>query len=54
MAKYSHVGIGGRDAMILATARNLGVNRIMTHDQAFKKVDWVEVVDPIETDRSNP
>jgi predicted nucleic acid-binding protein len=54
LAKYSHMGIGGRDATILATAKNLGVNRIMTHDQAFKKVDWVEVVDPIETDRSNP
>jgi len=37
LAKYSHEGIGGRDATILATAESLGLNRIMTHDEAFKK-----------------
>ncbi|MFB0522730.1 MAG: type II toxin-antitoxin system VapC family toxin [Candidatus Bathyarchaeia archaeon] len=47
LAKYSHRGIGGRDATILATAETLSLNEIMTHDQAFKRVDWLKVIDPI-------
>jgi len=47
LAEYSHTGIGGRDATILATARALRLNRIITHDEAFKRVDWLEVIDPI-------
>ncbi|MEM2864519.1 MAG: type II toxin-antitoxin system VapC family toxin, partial [Candidatus Bathyarchaeia archaeon] len=45
--RYFHLGIGGRDATILATMEMLGLNRIMTHDKAFKKVDWLKVMDPI-------
>ncbi|MEM2122205.1 MAG: type II toxin-antitoxin system VapC family toxin [Candidatus Bathyarchaeia archaeon] len=47
LARYFHLGIGGRDATILATMEMLGLNRIMTHDKAFKKVDWLKVMDPI-------
>ena len=47
LVKYSHEGIGGRDATILATLETLGFNRIMTHDEAFKRVDWVAVMDPV-------
>ena len=47
LAKYSHHGIGGRDATILATAKALGLNRIMTHDRAFERIDWLEVIDPL-------
>lgn len=47
LAKYSHEGIGGRDATILATAESLGVNSIMTHDETFKRINWLKVVDPI-------
>ncbi len=47
LAKYSHQGIGGRDATILAAAETVRSTKIMTHDEAFKRVDWVEVIDPI-------
>jgi len=50
LAKYSTQGVGGRDATVLATAETLGLNRIMTHDEAFKRVDWLEVIDPVPTD----
>lgn len=47
LVTYSHLGIGGRDATILATMKRLNTKRIMTHDEAFKKVDWIEIIDPI-------
>ncbi|MGB9659584.1 MAG: type II toxin-antitoxin system VapC family toxin [Nitrososphaerales archaeon] len=47
LAKYSHQGVGGRDATILATAETLGLNKIMTHDEAFKRIDWLKVIDPV-------
>jgi len=49
LTKYSHQGIGGRDATILATAKALNIDKIMTHDEAFKKIDWLEITDPIPT-----
>ena len=47
LAKYSHLGIGGRDATILATAETLNINEIMTHDEAFKRIEWLRIIDPI-------
>jgi len=47
LVRYSREGIGGRDATILATAETLNLKRIMTHDEAFRRVDWLEVVDPV-------
>ena len=47
LAKYSHLGIGGRDATILATAKTIGINEIMTHDEAFKRIEWLKTIDPV-------
>ena len=47
LAKYSHSGIGGRDATILAAMKMLGIKRLITHDQAFRKIDFIEVIDPV-------
>jgi len=47
LAKYSQTGIGGRDATVLASMEELGTKRLMTHDRAFKRLDFIEVVDPI-------
>ncbi|HXW36756.1 MAG TPA: type II toxin-antitoxin system VapC family toxin [Nitrososphaerales archaeon] len=48
LKRYSHLGICGRDATILALMRRAKVNRIMTHDAALKRVDWLEVIDPLQ------
>jgi len=48
LSKYSHTGIGGRDATILATMENLGIKQLVTHDKSFKKIDFIEVIDPLE------
>ena len=48
LARYSHRGIGGRDATILATAERLGEKTIVTHDAAFSGLEWIEVLDPVE------
>ena len=47
LAIYSQTGIGGRDATILASMQELGIHRLMTHDRAFKRIDFIEVIDPI-------
>lgn len=47
LKRYSHLGIGGRDSTILALMSRAGVKRIMTHDEALKKVDWLETTDPV-------
>ena len=45
--EYAQAGLGSRDCVILATMRASGVQRILTHDRAFGRVGWVEVVDDI-------
>ena len=48
-AKYSHTGIGGRDASILASMKRLGdIRTLITHDQAFLKIPEIDVIDPLE------
>ena len=47
LAEYSHLGIGGRDAAILASMKQLGTVKIMTHDEAFKRIPSIETADPI-------
>ncbi len=47
LKRYSHLGIGGRDATLLALMKRLSIKKIMTHDAALKKVDWLQVSDPI-------
>ena len=46
LCESAHVGIGGCDASILATMDARGINSIMTHDQAFRRVPNVRVIDP--------
>lgn len=48
LARCSHKGIGGRDATILAAAEKLGESTIVTHDTAFKGLDWIQVLDPVD------
>ena len=48
LTHYTHTGIGGRDSSILATMKKLGIKQLISHDGAFKKIDFIEVVDPIE------
>jgi uncharacterized protein len=48
LKKYSHLGIGGRDATLLAMMNEASETRIMTHDEALKKVDWLESIDPVK------
>ena len=47
LGRHSSVGIGGREAAVLATMRVRGVKRILTHDRDFKKVKEIKVVDSI-------
>lgn len=48
LQKYSHMGIGARDASILASMKRNDVNEIMTHDQALKKIEGIKAFDPVE------
>ncbi|MBI2498941.1 type II toxin-antitoxin system VapC family toxin [Candidatus Woesearchaeota archaeon] len=48
LAQYNHTGIGGRDATILATMKRLDIKKLLTHDKSFKKIDFIEVIDPLE------
>jgi uncharacterized protein len=48
LARYSQTGIGGRDATILASMEELVINTLMTHDLAFKRLDFIEVIDPVD------
>ncbi|MDV3278440.1 MAG: hypothetical protein LYZ69_08260 [Nitrososphaerales archaeon] len=47
LAMNSHFGVGGRDATLLASMKKFGWKRIMTHDSALKKIDWLDVQDPV-------
>lgn len=47
LAKYAHMGMGTRDCVILATMEATRVNRIASHDEVFKGIEGLEVIDPI-------
>jgi len=47
LARYAKAGLGGRDAVILATMQLQGVERILTHDRDFRKVKGIAVIDAI-------
>jgi len=47
LARYAKAGVGGRDAVILATMQLHGVKRIVTHDRDFRKVKGITVIDAI-------
>ncbi len=48
LCDFTHLGIRGRDASILVTMEIEDIKQIMTHDQAFKRVPDLAVVDPIK------
>jgi len=46
---YTH-GLGGRDATVIATLKLLRINKILSHDNIFKRLATkiaIEIVDPI-------
>ena len=49
--EYARIGIGGRDSVILATMRVTATRKITTHDEVFKRIEGLEVIDPIPPTR---
>ncbi len=47
LSKFSHTGIGGRDATILSFMENHGITQLCTHDKTFTKIPDIEIIDPI-------
>jgi predicted nucleic acid-binding protein len=47
LCEFTHLGIGGRDASILATMELEDIKDLMTHDQAFKRIPEINILDPI-------
>ncbi len=47
LAKYAKAGIGGRDSVILATMKATATRKIASHDEVFKRIEGLEVIDPI-------
>jgi len=45
--KVSHHGVGGRDVTILVCMKKAGISKLVTHDQDFKKIKDIEVIDPL-------
>ena len=48
LCEYSHKGIGGRDATILASMKRYKIKKLATHDNSFKEIGEIEVFDPAE------
>lgn len=48
LCKYSHTGIGGRDATIISFLETNRISMICTYDKAFKKVPNLEIINPTE------
>jgi predicted nucleic acid-binding protein len=47
LCKYTHTGIGGRDATILSFLNSNRITKICTHDKSFKKIQNLDIFDPI-------
>ena len=47
LCDHTHLGIGSRDATILSFLKKKGIKKICTHDNAFKRISGLEVIDPI-------
>lgn len=48
-SKYLHTAIGGRDGAILASMNKMIVKKIGTHNQYFKQIEGIKVIDPIKS-----
>lgn len=46
LISHAKTGIGGRDSVILATMKATGTKRIASHDEVFKRIEGLEVIDP--------
>lgn len=46
LRRHGHLGIGGRDATVLASMARRGSTELWTHDAAFKRVPGIKVKDP--------
>ena len=51
LSKFSHTGIGGRDASILSFMEDNNITKLCTHDKAFKKIPDIEIIDPIPNEK---
>lgn len=40
-------GIGGRASTIIASMKDAGIDTLITHDKAFKKINSIKVEDPV-------
>jgi predicted nucleic acid-binding protein len=49
VSQFADRGLGGRDCVIIASMRIAGVREIATHDQAFRRIDGIKVIDDIPT-----
>jgi predicted nucleic acid-binding protein len=52
LGEHPHVGIGGRDASLVAAMERNDVTELWTHNEGLKRLggrlDWLSVVDPAE------
>lgn len=52
LVSHPHVGIGGRDASLVAAMERREVDELWTHDTGLKRLgerlDWLAVTDPVE------
>ncbi|MGC9777670.1 MAG: hypothetical protein HZR80_00340 [Candidatus Heimdallarchaeota archaeon] len=46
-----HLGLGGRDACILAIMEEEKIKKLLTHDQSFKQIPNINVIDPIAKEK---
>jgi predicted nucleic acid-binding protein len=46
LRRHSHLGIGGRDATLLASMARRGSSELWTHDAALQRVPGITVRDP--------
>ena len=47
LVKYSDIWVGSRESVILATMKTANIKRIASHDNVFKKIKNLEVIDSI-------
>ena len=48
LQRHAHLGVGGRDATLLASMARRGSTELWTHDAALKRVPGLKVHDPAE------
>jgi predicted nucleic acid-binding protein len=51
LEEFGELGIGGRDATVVATLERHGVSALLTHDTALlelgDELEWLTVIDPV-------